>query len=100
MNFKKLSRNPLIYVLLIGVFLIVGFSLISSLGAAKQVTTQEGLDLLKGSTVTKVVNTDGDQRVDLTLAEEFEGAKEVQFYYVSARADEVVAAIRDWRAGF
>ncbi|HET8927580.1 MAG TPA: ATP-dependent zinc metalloprotease FtsH [Microbacterium sp.] len=93
MDFKKITRNPLIYVLLIGVFLVIGFSLISSLGGAKQITTQQGLDLLKGSTVTKVLNTDGDQRVDLSLSQAFEGSTEVQFYYVSARADEVVAAI-------
>ncbi|WP_396655872.1 ATP-dependent zinc metalloprotease FtsH [Microbacterium sp.] len=93
MDFKKITRNPLIYVLLIGVFLVIGFSLISSLGGAKQITTQQGLDLLKGATVTKVLNTDGDQRVDLSLSEAFEGSTEVQFYYVSARADEVVAAI-------
>lgn len=93
MNFKKITRNPLIYVLLIGVFLIVGFSLISSLGGAKAITTQEGLDLLEGNTVTEVVTTDGDQRVDMKLSEPFEGASDVQFYYVTARAAEVVDAI-------
>src|SRR5690606_18203802 len=35
----------------------------------------------------------GDQRVDMTLSEPHEGATDVQFYYVSARADEVVRAI-------
>ncbi|MFT4220978.1 MAG: ATP-dependent zinc metalloprotease FtsH [Microbacterium sp.] len=95
MTLKKLTRNPLVYVLLIGLLLIVGFLLMSSLSGVKQITTQQGLDLLKGSTVTKVVNTDGDQRVDLTLSEAFEGARDVQFYYGSARADEVVAAIDD-----
>ena len=93
MDFKKISRNPLIYVLLIGVLLIVGFTLISSLGGARQISTQEGLTLLAGDTVTEVVNTDGDQRVDLTLSEAYDGATDVQFYYVSARADEVVSAI-------
>ncbi|GAA3635581.1 ATP-dependent zinc metalloprotease FtsH [Microbacterium awajiense] len=93
MDFKKITRNPLFYVLIIGLFLIVGFSLISSLGGAKQISTQEGLELLKGSTVTEVLNTDGDQRVDMTLSEPYDGATEVQFYYVSARADEVVQAI-------
>ncbi|WP_375386755.1 ATP-dependent zinc metalloprotease FtsH [uncultured Microbacterium sp.] len=93
MDFKKITRNPLIYVLLIGVFLIVGFSLISSLGGAKQISTQEGLELLKGSTVTEVTNTDGDQRVDMKLSEQYQGASDVQFYYVSARANEVVNAV-------
>jgi cell division protease FtsH len=93
MDFKKITRNPLIYVLLIGVFLIVGFTLISSLGGAKQISTQEGLELLGGGTVTEVVTTDGDQRVDMTLSSPYDGADDVQFYYVSARADEVVQAI-------
>ncbi|GAA3659242.1 ATP-dependent zinc metalloprotease FtsH [Microbacterium marinilacus] len=95
MDFKKLTRNPLIYVLLIGVLLIAGFSLISSLTGTKQVTTQEGLELLKGGTVEKVLITDGDQRVDLQLSEAHDGAEAVQFYYVDARADEVVAAVED-----
>jgi cell division protease FtsH len=95
MDFKKITRNPLLYVLLIGLFLIVGFSLISSLGAAKQVTTQQGLELLSGNTVTEVTNTDGDQRVDMKLSSPYEGASEVQFYYVNARAGEVVEAIGD-----
>jgi cell division protease FtsH len=93
MDFKKITRNPLFYVLLIGVFLIVGFSLISSLNGAKQISTQEGLELLAGDTVVEVLNTDGDQRVDMKLSDEYEGASDVQFYYVEARADEVVAAI-------
>ncbi|WP_341994620.1 ATP-dependent zinc metalloprotease FtsH [Microbacterium sp. LWH7-1.2] len=95
MDFKKITRNPLFYVLLIGVFLIVGFSLISSLGGAKQISTQEGLELLSGDTVTEVVNTDGDQRVDMKLSKEYEGATDVQFYYVSARAAEVVDAVNE-----
>jgi cell division protease FtsH len=93
MDFKKITRNPIIYVLLIGLLLIVGFSLVSSLGAAKQITTQEGLQLLDGSTVTEVTNTDGDQRVDMTLSKPYEGSTNVQFYYVEARAGEVVEAI-------
>ena len=48
MDFKKITRNPLFYVLLIGIFLIVGFSLISSLGGAKQISTQEGLSSSAG----------------------------------------------------
>ncbi|WP_349426010.1 ATP-dependent zinc metalloprotease FtsH [Microbacterium sp. LWS13-1.2] len=93
MDFKKITRNPLFYVLLIGVFLIVGFSLISSLNGAKQISTQEGLELLSGDTVTEVVNTDGDQRVDMKLSKEYDGATDVQFYYVTARAAEVVDAV-------
>jgi len=93
MDFKKLSRNPFVYVLLIGALLLIGMTLISSLTGAKQITTQQGLELLDGNTVVEVTNTDGDQRVDMVLSEEFEGSKQVQFYYVGARSDEVVTAI-------
>ncbi len=93
MDVKKITRNPLVYVLLIGALLLIGFMLISSLTGAKQITTQQGFELLRGDTVTEVVTTDGDQRVDLTLSEAFEGSTNVQFYYTTARADEVVSAI-------
>lgn len=93
MDFKKLTRNPILYVVLIGIFLIVGFSLITNLNGARQISTQQGLELLSGDTVTEVTNTDGDQRVDMVLSKPFEGATDVQFYYVTARADEVVRAI-------
>ncbi len=91
MDFKKLTRNPLIYVLVIGVLLLAGMSLISGLTGAKRITTQEGLQLLDGQTVTEVIMTDGDQRVDMTLSTQFEGSTKVQFYYTSARADEIMA---------
>ena len=93
MDVKKLTRNPLMYIGVIGLLLIAGFWLISSLGGAKQITVQEGLELLKGDTVVEVQNTDGDNRVDMKLSKPFEGASDVQFYYVTARADQVVEAI-------
>ncbi len=93
MDFKKLTRNPFVYVLLIGVLLLIGVSLISGLTGPKQIKTQEGLELLAGDTVTQVVMTDGDQRVDLTLSKEFQGSTVVQFYYTEPRAEQVVRAI-------
>jgi cell division protease FtsH len=93
MNVKKLSRNPFVYVVLIGVLLIVGMTLISSLTGAKQITTQQGLELLDGDTVTKATLTDGDRRVDLVLDDAFEGSTNVQFYYLEQRADVVIQAV-------
>ncbi|CAL4858630.1 ATP-dependent zinc metalloprotease FtsH [Microbacterium sp. MM2322] len=93
MNVKKLSRNPFVYVVLIGVLLIIGMTLISNLTGAKSITTQEGLKLLDGDTVSQAVLTDGDQRVDLTLDKAFEGSTNVQFYYLTPRAEEVVSAV-------
>ena len=93
MIWKKLARNPLIYVALIGVLMLTGFLILSGLGAPGKITTQQGLELLHGDTVTKAVTTDGDQRVDLELSAPFEGNEKVQFYFTSARADEVAEAI-------
>jgi len=95
MDVKKITRSWLTYVVLIGLFLVGGFLLISNLGSSSQVSTKDGLDLLKGGTVTKVVNTDGDQRVDMTLSTPYKGSSTVQFYYVQARAGEVIKAIDD-----
>ncbi|MGO3554608.1 MAG: ATP-dependent metallopeptidase FtsH/Yme1/Tma family protein, partial [Microbacterium gubbeenense] len=95
MNVKKIFRHPVVYVLLIAVVLIAGFSMFSAFSGPKKVTVQEGLELLQGDKVQEVLITDGDQRVDLTLSSEYEGANTVQFYYVSARADDVVDAVRD-----
>ena len=39
MDFKKLTRNPFVYVLLIGVLLLIGVSLISGLTGPKQIKT-------------------------------------------------------------
>ncbi|WP_298867382.1 ATP-dependent zinc metalloprotease FtsH [uncultured Microbacterium sp.] len=95
MDVKKISRNPLIYIVLIGALLFGGFLLISNLSAPTLITAPQGIELLQGKTVTKAVNTDGDQRVDLTLSKPFKGATNVQFYYVEARAPQVLKAIDD-----
>jgi cell division protease FtsH len=93
MNAKKIFRHPVLYVLLIAALLIAGFSLFTAFSGPKHVTVQEGLELLNEGKVTEATVTDGDQRVDLKLSEEFEGAKDVQFYYVSARAADIVEAV-------
>ncbi|HLS92450.1 MAG TPA: ATP-dependent metallopeptidase FtsH/Yme1/Tma family protein, partial [Microbacterium sp.] len=93
MNAKKIFRHPVLYVVLVAVVLIAGFSLFSSFSGPRQVTTQQGLELLNDGKASEVLITDGDQRVDLTLSSAYEGATEVQFYYVSARAADVVEAV-------
>ena len=93
MNVKKIARNPFVYIGVIGLLLIVGFWLISGIGGASRITTEQGLTLLESGTVTKIENTDGDRRVDMTLSKPFEGSTNVQFYYVNARAEQVVEAI-------
>ncbi|MFF2387878.1 ATP-dependent zinc metalloprotease FtsH [Agromyces sp. NPDC058104] len=93
MNMKKVFRGPIIYILLAIVAVWIGSSLITASGF-KEVSTQEGLELLSDGKVAAVKIVDGENRVDLTLAEEDEKlGKQVQFYYVTPRGADVVAAV-------
>jgi cell division protease FtsH len=104
MNLKKFLRGPLVYIAVAIIVVSVGFSLLGGSGF-RAVTTQQGLELLNGSTVEKVKIVDGEQRVDLTLskayvADDVELGTQVQFYYVAPRGEEIVTAITDSKASF
>ncbi len=93
MDFKRIFRGPIFYVLLGVIAVMVGSSLLTGTGF-REVSTQEGLDLLRGDTVEEVTIVDGEQRVDLTLTEAAgESGTQVQFYYVTPRGTEVIEAI-------
>src|SRR5690606_36657679 len=97
MNFKRIFRGPLVYIVLGAVILIIGFNLLTASGF-RAITTQQGLELLEGSTVETVKIVDGEQRVDLALSEPFvvddvELGTQLQFYYVTPRGDAVIEAI-------
>ncbi len=95
MDFKRIFRGPLIYIVLAIAAVAIGTTLLTGSGF-KEITTQEGLDLLKGSTVQSAKIVDGEQRVDLTLTEAAgNNGTKVQFYYVSPRGTEVITAIND-----
>ena len=93
MNAKRILRSPIPYILLGAIALWIGFSLITSVGY-QQVTTQEGLSFLSQNKVSEATIIDGEQRVDMTLAnaDDKYGTK-VQFYYVAPRGEEVVNAV-------
>ena len=65
---KKILRGPIIYILLAIVAVWIGSSLITSSGF-REVSTQEGLQLLEDDKVSSVKIVDGENRVDLTLTE-------------------------------
>ncbi|QTX05572.1 ATP-dependent zinc metalloprotease FtsH [Agromyces archimandritae] len=93
MNMKKILRGPVIYILLAVVAVWIGSSLITASGF-REVTTQQGLEFLKDGKVEAAKIVDGENRVDLTLTkadEEF--GEQVQFYYVTPRGDDVIAAV-------
>jgi cell division protease FtsH len=95
MNFKKLLRSPILIVVLAIVVVSVGFSLITGSGY-RTITTQHGLELIKDGKVASAKIIDGEQRVDLTLANpDGENGTMVQFNYVAQRGGEIVSAITD-----
>ncbi|GAA1753174.1 ATP-dependent zinc metalloprotease FtsH [Agromyces humatus] len=93
MNMKKILRGPIIYILLAIVAVWIGSSLITASGF-REVSTQEGLELLGDGKVSAAKIVDGENRVDLTLSEaEGDLGTQVQFYYVTPRGTDVVNAI-------
>lgn len=93
MDFKKFFRGPWVYIILAGIAVWIGTSLLTGSGF-KEVTTQEGLDYLRGNDVESAKIVDGEQRVDLTLKKaDGDNGAQVQFYYVTPRGTEVIEAI-------
>jgi len=93
MNFKKIFRGPILYIVLAVIAVWIGSSLIMSSGF-KETTTEKGLALLHDDKVASAVVVDGDQRVDLTLTKpDAKLGDKVQFYYVAPRGTEIVKAV-------
>ncbi len=91
--FKRIFKGPVPYIVLAGIGIWIGLTLLLPPGF-KGISTQEGLDLLKGDTVESAKIIDGEQRVDLVLKKaDGDNGTQVQFYYVTPRGAEVVDAI-------
>src|SRR6187399_2559737 len=102
---KRVFRGPFIWIALGIIGLVIAFQFITAGPGFKEITTQQGLELLAGSTVDEVKIVDGEQRVDLTLSDAYsvddtDMGKLVQFYYVQPRGLEVVEAINASKADF
>ncbi len=98
MDFKRILRGPLVYIVVGVLTLFIGFSLLTGSGS-RQITTEEGLHLLSANAVKTVKIYDSEQRVDLTLNSSYTDPSgqnlgtAVQFNYVAARGADVVAAV-------
>jgi cell division protease FtsH len=102
---QRIFRGPFVWVALGLIGIVVAFNLLTAGPGFKEITTQQGLELLAGSTVDEVKIVDGEQRVDLTLSDAYsvddaDLGKLVQFYYVQPRGLEVVEAINASNADF
>jgi len=96
MDLRRTLRGPIVWIVLAFAVIAIGITWITSAAGFRVISTQEGLDLLKGSTVQSAKIVDGEQRVDLTLTKaDGDNGTKVQFYYVAPRGAEVVKAITD-----
>ncbi|MCU1414942.1 MAG: cell division protein FtsH [Microbacteriaceae bacterium] len=92
MDFKRLLRGPILWIILGVAVVAVAFSLIGGSGF-KEITTKQGLTLLKDDKVASAKIVDSEQRVDLVLTTAGSDGKDVQFYYAAPRGSEIVKAV-------
>ena len=95
MNFKRLFRGPIPYIIVAIAVVLIGTSLFAG-GGFKQITVKEGLALLSTGAVESAKIADVEQRVDLTLKKaDGDNGTQVQFYFAQPRGAEVVDAINN-----
>ncbi|MFP5346481.1 MAG: ATP-dependent metallopeptidase FtsH/Yme1/Tma family protein, partial [Actinomycetes bacterium] len=97
MDFKRILRGPVIWILVALLVVLIGSQAFSSGGFAR-VDTADGLQLLREGKVQQAKIVDREQRVDLTLKSDYvengeNRGKRVQFFYVAPRGPAVVDAV-------
>ena len=91
---KRIFKGPFLYIFAGALVLGIGFWLLSGIGGFRAISTQQGLEFLQDETLTSVKIVDGEQRVDLVLAEpDDEFGQNVQFYYVTPRGSAIIEAV-------
>ena len=99
MTLKRLTRGPVLWIIVAVLILWVAASAFMSSGV-QRIDTSDGLELIADGKVEQARITEGSQRVDLTLTEDFVKDEEnlgkaVQFFYVVPQGPAVVEAIAD-----
>jgi cell division protease FtsH len=99
MNAKRLVRGPLLWIALAVVLLWIGVSTLTQ-PSVKSIDTSDGLELLAEGKAEQAKITDGVQRVELTLKEDFVKGEDnlgklVQFQYVVPQGETVVEAVQN-----
>ncbi|GGH95889.1 ATP-dependent zinc metalloprotease FtsH [Arthrobacter liuii] len=99
MKAKNFFKGPGIWIVVVVGLLLVAFATLAPGGAAR-IDTDKGLELLSSNKVEQAKIFDGENRVDLTLKDNLQvngqdKGKSVQFFFVDARAQDVVRAVTD-----
>lgn len=95
--FNRLISGPWFWVILV-VLIVVPFMSGSLFSSSSKVDTNVGIQLLKDQKVTSAKIYDGQQKVELELKDDFSQdgknlGKNVTFYYVEPRADDVITSM-------
>ncbi|MFI2753091.1 ATP-dependent zinc metalloprotease FtsH [Cellulomonas sp. P22] len=100
MNVKRLTRGPALWIVLAVLLLWIGASALTGSGVHR-IDTSTGLELIRDDKVEQAQITEGTQKVDLTLKDDYTApdgtdlGKNVEFFYVTPQGDSVVQAIAD-----
>ncbi|KZM35182.1 ATP-dependent zinc metalloprotease FtsH [Oerskovia enterophila] len=99
MNIKKILSGPIVWIVVGLAILGIAFMALSG-PSVHRVDTSTGLELLKDGKVEQALLVDGDQRVQLTLTENYEvdgksQGKSVEFFYVAPQGEAVVNAVTE-----
>ncbi len=98
MNFKKIFKGPIVWIIVVVALLLIAFSTLTS-GGSSRINTKDGLDLLNKNQVVSAKIFNGEDRVDLVLKNDYttpdgtKAGKNVQFYFFDARGADVIKAI-------
>ena len=90
--------GPFIWILLALLVLIPVLSTLTS-GGGSRVDTNVGLELLQDDKATEAKIYDGEQKVELTLADDYSAdgrdyGRNVEFFYVEPRGEQIVQAMK------
>jgi cell division protease FtsH len=99
MKAKNFFKGPGIWIVVVIGMLLVAFATLAPGGAAR-IDTDKGLELLADGKVEQAKIFDGENRVDLVLKDNLQldgqdKGKSVQFFFVDARALDVVKSVTD-----
>ncbi|MDM8083507.1 ATP-dependent zinc metalloprotease FtsH [Cellulomonas cellasea] len=100
MNLKRLTRGPALWIVLAVLLLWIGATALTGSGV-QRIDTSTGLELIRDDKVEQAQVTEGAQKVDLTLTEDYVAedgtnlGKNVEFFYVTPQGDTVVDAIAE-----
>ena len=67
MNMKRVTRGPLLWILLAILLVVLGSSLVSSVGGVKDVDTWQAVDYIQQNQAKSATLVDREQRLELTL---------------------------------